>query len=275
MTDPTVTPPIPGARVLVVDDEPNVRSALTRSLILRGYRADAAGSGYQALGMLERTPYDLLVLDLRMPGMDGVEVMHRARQLRPDLLIIVLTGHATLESAIAAVKSHATDYLLKPASLHDVAAAVASALEQRADALRRRHLLDIMDRTLDALREVDVREEPTITPVLERFLRAGPVTLDCEKRLVVVGDRPARSVELTENEVSILAFLMEHSERVVSSRELARDALGYDVTDPEAQNIVRPHIFRLRRKIEAEPREPQLIRTVRGRGYLFSSPSGC
>ncbi len=137
MTSQTVTPPVPGALVLVVDDEPNVCSALTRSLTLSGYRADAASSGHQALGLLQRTPYDLMLLDLRMPGMDGVEVMQRAREVRPDLLIIVLTGHATLESAITAVESHATDYLLKPVSLHDVATAVATALLQRAKVLRR------------------------------------------------------------------------------------------------------------------------------------------
>lgn len=267
MTSQPVTPPVPEARVLVVDDEPNVRSALTRSLTLLGYRADAASSGHQALGMLQRTPYDLMVLDLRMPRMDGVEVMQRARQERPDLLIIVLTGHATLESAIAAVKSHAIDYLLKPASLQDVAAAVATALQQRAKALRRQHLLEVMDQTLDALRESEA-PEPRL-PTLERFLSAGPVTLDCEKRLAVIGDTPSRSAELTENELSILTYLMARPDQVVSSHELARAALGYGVTEHEARNIVRPHIFRLRRKLEADPKEPRLIRTVRGRGYLF------
>jgi DNA-binding response OmpR family regulator len=267
MTNQMVTPPVPEARVLVVDDEPNVRSALTRSLALLGYRADAASSGYEALGMLQRTPYDLMVLDLRMPGMDGVEVMQRSRQLRPDLLVIVLTGHATLDSAIAAVKSHAIDYLLKPASLHDLAEAVANALQQRAQTLRRQRLLDVMDQTLDALRDSEAAK-PRL-PSLERFLRAGPVTLDCDKRLAVIGEMPARSAELTENEVSILAYLMERPDQVISTGELARAALGYDVTAHEARNIVRPHIFRLRRKIEADPQEPRLICTIRGRGYLF------
>lgn len=269
MTGQSLTPPIPEARLLVVDDESHVRSALARSLVLRGYRADEASSGYQALRMLESTPYDLLLLDIRMPGMDGVEVMQRARQLRPELLIIVLTGHATLESAIAAVKSHATDYLLKPVGLHDVAAAVARALQQRAQSLRRQHLLEVIDQTLDALREAEAPAQAP--PALERFLRAGPVTLDSERRLAVVGGTPARTAELTENEAYILAYLMARPDQAVSSRELARAALGYDVTEQEAQNIVRPHVFRLRRKLEADPREPRLICTVRGRGYLFAS----
>jgi DNA-binding response OmpR family regulator len=256
--------------VLVVDDEPNVRSALKRSLTLLGYRADEAGSGHQALGLLERIAYDVMVLDMRMPGMDGIQVMQRARRIRPDLFIIVLTGHATLESAIAAVKSQATDYLLKPASIHDVAEAVANALQNRVETLRRRHLLDVMDHTLSALRGNATPARTPGAPKLDRFLHAGPVTLDCEKRLVVVGDMPARTAELTENETAILAYMMARADEVISTHELANAALGYDVTDQEAQNIVRPHIFRLRRKLEASPDDPLLICTVRGRGYLFA-----
>ncbi len=268
MTDQALSPPIPEARLLVVDDEANVRSALARALALRGYRTDQAASGHQALRMLESNPYDLMVLDIRMPGMSGVEVMQRARQIRPDLLIIILTGHASLESAIAAVKSHAHDYLLKPASLHDLAAAVVSALERRAQALRRQHLLGVIDQTLDALRETETSERRQ--PTLERFLRAGPVTLDSEKRLAVVSGTPPNTAELTENELSILVYLMERPDQVVSNRELARAALGYDVTESEAQSIVRPYVFRLRRKLEADPGEPRLIRTVRSRGYIFA-----
>jgi DNA-binding response OmpR family regulator len=268
MTDQTQAPPFPEAHVLVVDDEANVRSALARALTLRGYHTDQAASGYQALQMLESKPYDLMLLDIRMPGMNGVQVMQLARQIRPDLLIIVLTGHASLESAIAAVKSQAHDYLLKPASLHDLTAAVASALERRAQALRREHLLGVIDQTLDALRETEMSERRQ--PTLERFLRAGAITLDSEKRLAVVGGTPPKTSELTENEMSILAYLLERPEQVISNRELARAALGYDVPENEARSIVRPYIFRLRRKLEPDPKEPRLICTVRGRGYMFA-----
>ncbi|MBU0703722.1 MAG: response regulator, partial [Chloroflexi bacterium] len=127
MTSLAATSVTPETRVLVVDDETHVRSALARSLALLGYRADEAASGHHALAMLERTPYDAMVLDIRMPGMDGVEIMRRVHHVYPDLHIIVLTGHATLESAIVAVKSNAADYLLKPASVYDIAAAIANA----------------------------------------------------------------------------------------------------------------------------------------------------
>jgi DNA-binding response OmpR family regulator len=276
MTGPTATPPAPRARVLVVDDEAHVRSALTRSLTLLGYRADAAASGYQALEMLERAPYDAMVLDIHMPGMDGVEVMERACQACPDLSIVLLTGRATLESAIAAVRSHAADYLLKPASVHDIAAVIDSGVQQRAEKLRRQHLLQVMGQTLDEVRRIGAPETPTgapPTPARERLLSADPVTLDRERRLVVVaggGDTGSHGAELTVTEAVLLAYLMQRPGAALSCGELARSALGYDVTEKEAQGIVRPHICRLRKKIEPDPAHPCLIRTISGQGYLFA-----
>jgi DNA-binding response OmpR family regulator len=273
MTDPAATSPIPQARVLVVDDEAHVRSPLVRSLALLGYTVDGAASGHQALDMLEHTAYDAMVLDMRMPGMGGVEVMQRACRMCPGLSIIVLTGYATLESAISAVKSHAADYLLKPASVHDVATAVTRALQQSAEKLRRQRLLEVMEQALDQVRRIEAPGETPPTTTLERFLRAGPVTLDREERSAIVvesGSAVDTSVELTVSEAKLLACLMQHRRTVLSCRELAQAALGYDVEEEEAQRIVRPHICRLRKKIESQPAHPRLIRTIVGKGYLFA-----
>jgi DNA-binding response OmpR family regulator len=273
MNNMTVTPPIPGARVLIVDDELQLRSTLVRALSLLGYQADGASSGYQALEMLEGVPYDVMVLDIYMPGMDGVQVMQRAHQMCPDLIIIVLTAHAAVESAIAAVRSGAVDYLRKPASAYDIAAAAANALQQRAEKLRHQHLLEAMSQTLDELRGVKELEEPLPTRGPERFLCVGPVTLDLERRIVaVVGgdDIDGSTAELTAAETVLLGYLMRHYGTVLSCHELAQATLGYDVSEEEARSIVRPHVYRLRRKLEADPREPHLIRTVHGRGYFFT-----
>jgi len=246
-----------GARVLVVDDELHVRLPLARSLALQGYHADSAASGSQALEMLRCTHYDVLVLDIRMPGMDGVEVMRHTRQAYPDLLVIILTGHATLESAITAVKCGAVDYLLKPASVHDVAAVVAAALHQRAGRVRGT--------------DMPLPSSPASTS--EHLLHVGLVTLDLERRTVAVargGSSNEHSVRLTASEVALLLHLMQHSGVVFSCRELARAALGYDVTEQEARAIVHPHISRLRKKIEGDPARPNLIQTTPGGGYLFA-----
>lgn len=276
---PALPQPDPRARLLVVDDEANLRAGLRNLLSLMGYHVEEAGSGHEALSLLESEPYDLMVLDMRMPGMDGVEAMQRARQIRPDLLIVVLTAHATLESAIAAVKSDAVDYLLKPINIESLSAVISHALRERAEQLRRQHLLDVVGQALDTLRQTDRPVAPASPPPtspgpppvsLERFLHAGPLTLDRQKRLAVMKGAPVRTVELTEGEAAILVALIEHPNQVLSCSQLARAAMGYDLDKWTAQSMVRPCIHRLRRKIETTPDEPRLIRTVRGRGYFLS-----
>jgi len=273
MTDTNLPGRDTPARILVVDDEPPIRDAIVRALNLMGYRAQEAGSGREALKLLEAAPHDLMVLDMRMPEMDGLEVMRRARQMCPDLLIIILTGYATLESALAAIKSDATDYLLKPTSVHDIAATITTALQARAEQLRKQHLLRVVSQAMDALRQVEATAPSQLPAGIppERFLRAGPLTFDRRKRLAVVAGDPPRTSELTEGEALILVALMEQLDQTLACRQLARAAWDYDLDEREAQSLVRPYIFRLRHKLEATPDAPQMIRTVRGRGYVFTS----
>ena len=249
---------LPEARILFVDDDVQVRRALARLLGLMGYQVDEASSGLQALQLLERGSYDVAVLDIRMPGMDGVDLMHRARKICPDLSIIFLTGHATVESAVEAVRSHAVDYLLKPVSNRELAAAVARALQRRPK-----------------------QDQPQVPATSEQFMEVGIVTLDRKRQMAVVAkedNSDGFSVKLTGSETALLACLMRRHSVAISCRELARNALDYDVSDEEASAIIRPHISRLRKKIESNPNRPRLILTIRGRCYLFNPqpfpPSG-
>jgi DNA-binding response OmpR family regulator len=266
-------PPSPQARILIVDDEPTARATIARALNLMDYQADEADSGSQAIAKLASWPYDLVLLDLMMPEMSGMEVMKEVRDTYPDLSVIVFTGYATLESAMEALRMGAVDYLLKPCSLREIEAAVARALQRRQERVRRQHLVQVMAEALEALRSEIEQETPVAREQQERFLRCGPITLDQEKRLVVVtegGDTGSFNAELTVNEALLLAHLMRHPDVVLSCRELAGDSLGYDVTEREAQDIIRPHISRLRSKIEPDQAHPHLIRTVRGKGYLLA-----
>lgn len=260
------------ARLLIVDDEAGLRAGLRDLLSNLGYHVEEAASGYEALKLLRSAPYDLMVLDIRMPGMTGIEVMRHAREMYPDLPVIVLTAHASVDSAIAAVKSEAVDYILKPFDPEDLTATIARTLQERAELLRNRRLVDLIGKTLSVLGEEEsptTVPSPTPTPP-ERFSTVGSITLDREKRLAVVQADPPHTVELSDGEAAILTALMENANRVFSWSELARAAVGCDLDKHEAQSVVRLHIFRLRRKIEATPEQPRLIRTVRGRGYFFS-----
>jgi DNA-binding response OmpR family regulator len=258
--------------VLVVEDQSIIRTAMVRALNTGGYYADGASSGEEALQMLATFSYDVMVLDLHLPGVNGEDVMREVHQAYPDLQIIVLTAHASLESAIAAVRAGAADYLIKPSSLHDLRRAIDKALQARAEHLHRRQLVRVLSGALEALQGDGLDVSSPQSPETQQ-LRRGTMTLNLQKRIVVFVDSEGQRLraELTANEAQILAYLMRHVDQVCSCRELARLALGYDVEEREAQDIIRPHISRLRSKIEPQVR-PTLIRTIRGEGYLYSPP---
>jgi len=262
-----------GQRLLVVDRDPNELAALGALLRLMGYGVEEASSAHTALTLLESVPCHLLLLDPNMPGMDGGELMLLAREMQPHLPIIVLTDHPTIDSAIAAVKVGAVDYLLEPFSINDLCATISEALRERAEQANHQQLLNLIEGALRTLNEPDSPAvvEPSPTPTAsERFVHAGPISLDRQKRVAVVNDIPHRTAELTDGEAAILTALMEQTDRVLSCKQLARIAMGYDLYEKQAQSVVRPYIFRLRRKIESTPDSPHLIRTVRGRGYFLS-----
>ena len=261
------------SRILVVDDEQTIVTSIVRALELSGYRADGAASGKEALTVLIQATYDLMLLDMKMPEIDGIEVLQRAHQLRPELPIIILTGHATLESAIAAVKSDAEDYLLKPASIHDITAAIGQALKKRSDQARPQRLLQTILETLQEPARPGLDTGSTLlTGVTKKpTLRVGRLQLDQEKRLLMIDESPSREAALTDGEATVLTLLMKEPDRVLSCREITRAAWNYELEEWEAQALVRPYIFRLRQKVEPTPSDPQLIRTVRGKGYLLAS----
>lgn len=259
-------------RILVVDDEDSTRTVLLRALNLLGYQSEGAGNGRQALERLRSAPFDLMLLDLRMPEMDGVQVMDVVRREYPTLSVIVLTAHATLDSAITAVKAGAVDYLLKPQSISDIQAAIQRALKRTSAERQRQHLIDVIGGALHALQTED---ENTFTlPHLPAQNANNNITFDPELRRLTIRTetRPATlEVELTSHQADILSYMFQHPQKALTSQEIANKALGYnDLSEIEAERIVRPHILRLRRKIEIDPANPRLIRSVRGKGYLFS-----
>ena len=243
----------PHARVLVVDDEDEVRASVGRVVTALGYEVGLASSGEQALDMVARTPYDVAIFDIRLPDLNGIEVMRRAAGIRPSMAAILLTGYGSLDTAIEALRARAVDYLCKPASVGEIACAIAAALERRAGTLA------MAGATAD------------------RFVQAGSLTLDREQRLATVNAGAGlRVVSLTRTEATILSHLIAHPGVAVTCRELA-GVLGYAETEGEARPIVRPHISRLRRKIEPDPASPRLIVTVSGLGYTLGAthpPSG-
>lgn len=261
-------PVSPGAHILVVDDESATRHTLADLFTRMGYQATEAASGPAALELIARRRFDLVILDLNMPGMDGSEVLKAARPLAPDTVFIILTAYGTLDSAIVAIRHGAFDYLLKPSPVKEIVRAVEAGLAERRRRLSREEPIALLERALDSLKAA--AQHPSAPAPVERFLQVPDLTVDTLRRLAVVRGRP---VELTATEFDILVYLLRHRDRVVSCRELAAHLRGYDLDERDARVFLRSHIHRLRRKVEYDPDHPTLIRAVRGSGYCIQPPA--
>jgi len=258
-------------RILVVDDEATTRISLAELLRLEGYDVSIAASGEDALDIIDRqSPFDLMVVDIKMPGMDGLQLTEAVQRRSPDTVIILLTAFGTLETAIQALRRGAHDYLLKPCPVSQILESVRKGLSKRYQERQRKELVSRLEQTLSELRAIeqpDVAIAPPTAPA-ERYLEVQDVRLDRERHQVWIRDR---SVDLTPTEFKLLSYLMERADQVCSPQQLVRQAQGYE-TDPwGARAIVRVHIRRLRRKMEPDPARPRYIVNVRGVGYTFPS----
>ncbi|MHB2021798.1 MAG: response regulator transcription factor [Mycobacteriales bacterium] len=225
--------PAAGGSVLVVDDDPALRAAVSRALTLDGYQVAAAGNGAKALELIEESPPDVVVLDLMMPVVGGLEVCRRLRAAGNRTPILVLTARDQVADRVAGLDAGADDYLVKPFALEE--------LQARLRALLRR------------------TKEPD--EAADEQLRYADLVLDLPARIARRGSRP---IELTRTEFSLLELLMRNAGRVLT-RELIMDRVwGYEM-EP-ASNSLEVFVGYLRRKTEAEG-EPRLIHTVRGVGY--------
>jgi DNA-binding response OmpR family regulator len=244
--------------ILVADDELIERQTLTDILRLEGYHVAAVANGEAAVDYIRQNPVDLIILDLRMPGMNGLDVIKVINRISPDIEIILLTAHGSIESAIDALRSQIHDYLLKPASPAQIINSVVRGLARRNAKLRER------DRQQA---DVSSDENAVIT------LRDGTV-VDYGRRLV---RSETQTVFLTPAEGRLLRIFVENIGKVFTHRELVLLVQGYSTTQQEAPEILRPLVSRLRQKLTEVPSLMQRIVSVRGTGYVFEddqNPSG-
>jgi len=237
------------AHILVVDDEPVTRQSLTDILRLEGYSVTSVPNGEAAVDYIRMHSVDLMLLDLRMPGMSGLEVIKVLSQMSPDTEIIMLTAHGSMETAVEALRHRIHDYLLKPASPAQVLESVARGLSRRKAKLELKGSAGALDSVLPEI-------------------QFDGVGVDLVRRLVSDGET---TVQLTPAEGHLLKVFLENPGRVFTHRELVLLVQGYDVSQREAQEILRPLISRLRNKLEVFPPLHVRIVSVRGTGYLFES----
>jgi|YelNatPaOPRAMG01_1025707.scaffolds.fasta_scaffold00590_7 DNA-binding response OmpR family regulator len=252
--------------ILIVDDEKTIRMVLADAFTVQGYQVHMANNVQEALEELSRVNIDLALIDLRMPGeMDGLDLLAKIREEWPQIVVIMLTAYATMDSAITALRQGAYDYLIKPTSITQILASVEKGLAKREKELRMQRLITELESTVtDLKREAGLTFGETSDG--DRFIQAPQLTIDRQKRLVVRGDTP---LSLTSTEFDLLDYLAHHPDRVVSSGELIQAVQGYELDEADARPIVRVHIRRLRQKLEEDPQHPRYILNVRGKGYRF------
>jgi two-component system KDP operon response regulator KdpE len=261
--------------ILVAEDEENTLRATVRSLQLAGYDAEGVPNGLAAIQKLGKKEFDLILLDVRMPEMDGIDLMRRLEKTGRSIPIIILTAYATLESAITSVKAGAVDYLIKPQHIQEILAAIEKALSKK-ELQNENHILgQMMLETLTILKAQNPNNHNDDIKGSAATHQTGRLILQVNEQRVILKDKESGSekiVGLTSQQASILQYLINAGGKVCSCGQIAREALNYpQITGLEAKNLVRPHILRLREKIENDLCHPTLIVTVRGRGYLFQA----
>jgi two-component system response regulator MprA len=223
-------------RILVVDDDRAVREALRRALTLAGYEAQAAEQGEQALELIAQSVPDAVVLDIGLPGIDGLEVCRRIRRLGNRVPILMLTARDAVDDRIAGLDVGADDYMIKPFDVGELKARVRALLRRAA---------------------------PEGDPDALSF---AEISLDPARHGAQVGDR---FVELTRTEYQLLELLMINPRHVLSHSFIYDRVWGYDFGP--ASNALRVYVGYLRRKLE-DAGARQLIHTVRGVGYALREP---
>jgi DNA-binding response OmpR family regulator len=254
--------------VLIVDDEAPVRRILEDALERINLQIEVASTGGMALKRLAEPGIDLLLLDIQLGDIDGVDVMTFARQRWPQMPIIMLTAHGSLSSAIAAVRAQVADYLLKPVSISVLRDTVQRTLSNH----RRQHIHEQRLKTLYAqmdllLRDTEFETEsslPLTTP--RQVYESGPLLIDVQQHIALLHNQP---IAITPSEFIILQELLREPGTVIPCLRLAQAINQMIQDEEEARLLIRPHIGRLRRKIERNPQEPVHLVSVRGLGYRW------
>jgi two-component system KDP operon response regulator KdpE len=218
-------------RILIVDDEPPIRRFLRTALAAQDYRVEEAGDGETALDFLKHNPVDLIILDLGLPGMDGLELVRRLRGDGSTTPIVILSSRDDEAGKVAALDLGADDYVSKPFGVEELSARVRAALRHRMH---------------------QQGEKP--------LFRSGDLMLDLVRRIVT-----ARGVEvkLTPREYDLLRLLVSHAGKVLTHKFILKEVWGGE-TDVQ---YLRIYIRTLRQKLEADPEQPDLILTEQGVGY--------
>lgn len=257
--------------ILVIDDELSLRKTLTRILQRAGFEVTSAESAEQGLAFLQTTHFDLVYLDIRMPGLAGLDALKLIHASHPSLPVILFTAQPDLNSAVEALRRGATDYLLKPLKPETILERTRSVLALQQKERRKREIQMQIEALQAELKSLDGNNEPapasaalaaSVSP--DRFLKRGALLLDLHTYRVTIGERVA---SLPPTSFDYLLALARHAPHVVDYQTLVAEAQGYQAEAREAQELTKWHVHLIRQAIEPDSRNPTILINVRGAGY--------
>lgn len=259
------------AHILIIDDEAVLRQTMARILQREGFNVTTASNGTDALKLITDHFFDLVYLDIRMPDINGMDLLKIVHEKLPDLPVILFTAQPDLNSAMEAVRHGAIDYLLKPLKPQTVIERTHAILDARQNERRKREIqrqIDTLQAELHALEgmgedQKETQPEP-VSAGNDRYVTCGELTLDLYAHRATMNDE---SINIPPTTLDYLLVLMRHSPDVVDFQTLVAEAQGYETDLREAQELSKWHIHHIRQAIESDSHKPSRVINIRGTGY--------
>lgn len=258
--------------ILVIDDEKSLRRSLAALLERAGYKVDTAGTGLEGIRHLSSKPYNLVFLDLKLAGENGIDLVPTIRSIQCKVPILILTAHASMETAVAAIRGGVNDYLTKPADPRKILSRVQDILKQQENQTRESLLVDQLEKLTNELGRSSGFRRAVKHPRRSRLfvsdpevLVCGSISADLHTRYIKVAGRVTR---VSPTAFQYLVVLMRHWPETVPVKDLVKEAQGYQLSLIEARDLARCRIHELRQSLDCEEDQTvSCIETVRGEGY--------
>jgi DNA-binding response OmpR family regulator len=256
--------------ILIIDDEATLRQTMARILQQAGFEVTTAENGEQGLDFLKTSNFDMVYMDIRMPGLAGSDVLKLIHASYPLLPVVLVTAQPDLHSALDALRSGATDYMLKPIKPQMLIERASTILTNQQKEKRKREItsqIEALQTELKLLESSENISAPLSQPVAkekDRFLKRGVLVLDMHARRLIINEK---TINVPPTSFDYLVVLARHAPNVVNYQTLVAEAQGYAADGREAQELTKWHIHQLRQAIEKNSQEPSYLINVRGTGY--------
>ena len=265
---------IPDTKVLVADSERATRNRITDTLSELGYLVDDAASGDVTIDLLHRGDYNVVLLDLKMPGVSGVELLAQAEEVSPQTAFVILSAYASADLVIDLFRMGASDFLKKPSTEEKIVEVIRQVALKQQEQIRQQNAIKLLQQAFVTMSALDFSQAYTVTSAPEQdpagssraLNQVGAISVNSAKQIVCYRGRP---LDLTPIEYRLIHYMAAHPNVVVSYQRLVRVTHQTTMDEADARALLRTHVYRLSRKLDDKENSP--LQTVRGRGVILNT----